>query len=596
MRRKILILLALMILSISISHANPNKTVKMLMDGKALDFNTVELVVGGKQVNTDVPAVIHDNRTLVPVHIIRNMGMSVEWEDATRQVSIKTEDQFLVMEIDSPIAIVNDKAKRLPSDVPPKIITYKESGRTMVPIAFLRELGLIVEWNGDARRVSIEKPPVKEEPPVDEEIPEEEEEVDKEAIVKNIIQDISPELMASKFQLRIKMGDDLDYREFQLTEPDRLVVDFKDTKFDFLDKGKLNANGTFSTSVNDLGIRSVRASQFESNPLVTRVTIELEEILPYDIYYDDQAKEMVVEFEDISGPGFSYRPFGQVFARLELRAEDVTEYDFSVSDYGKTLHIAVAKDYIELPISRIDINDDLLKFINFGENPRGDEYHIEIQLQDNVEYRSINTRESKDYIVEFNYKGSNNAPLIVIDPGHGGSAPGAISPINKLVEKNLTLDIGQRLNKLLTEGGFRTYMTRVGDTDVSLADRAGVANQLGADLFVSVHVNAVTNNSNINGIENLYYPSERDPKDYRDNKRLAQIFQNEMVRLLGAYSRGLVPRENIYILRETNMPAVLTEVGFLTNPDEASKLARAEYRQGIAEAIYQSIIRYFQTI
>lgn len=563
----------------------------MIMDGKTMSFHVVGLEVEGKAVSTDVPAVIHEDRTLVPVHVIRNMGITVGWEEATREVTIATGKKTVVMKIDSPIAIMDGEAVRLPSDVPPKIITYQNSGRTMVPIAFLRQLGLTVNWKEKTRTVSVEKP-IEEEPI-------EEEPVEEKPVITKAIKDVTVNFPVSGTEIRIKTGEELRFTELLLKEqrPYRLVFDFEDTKFDFTNKGKLQSNGTLQLVVNNNGIGSIRAAQFKTDPFITRVTIEVEEITPYEVFYDSSTGEMVIQIEGLSiEEPLYYRNTFSNSSRLELRADEITEYHFSVSDYGRTLHISVPKNHIELPISTIEVKDQFLEEINIGESSNGKEYNLEIRLQEDVNYLCLHPVKSKEYFIQFNLGGNTNKdPLIVIDPGHGGTSPGATSPINQIVEKNIVLDISQRLNNLLTDAGYRTYMTRVNDSTVSLADRAGVANQLQADLFVSIHANAASNSS-IHGVENLYYPSEKNPNDFRDNKKLAQTFQNEMVKRLGVHNRGIVPRDELYVIRETNMPAVLSEVGFLTNPEEAAKLATAEYRQQIAEAIYHSILRYFQGI
>ncbi|SNS71482.1 N-acetylmuramoyl-L-alanine amidase [Anaerovirgula multivorans] len=584
MKKVISILLILMILSTSFASANTNATVRMVMDGRTMDFQTVQLKVDDKAVATDVPSVIHGSRTLVPIHVIRNMGITVEWKDATREVTIKTNDKTVVMKIDSPIATMNGEAIRLPSDVPPKIITYQNSGRTMVPIAFLREIGLIVNWNESTRTVSIEK----DEPS---------EPIVTDPVVTKAVKDVVASFETGAPEIRIKTGEELAYTELKLDGPARLVLDFQDTKFDFTNKGKLQSNGTLQFNVNSSGINSVRASQFKADPFVTRVTVELDEMMPYQIYYDKNAGDMVIQLEHNTEKAFQYWATSKTASKLAFRSNETTEFDFSVSDFGRTLNVSVYKAYIELPILNLDIDDPLLETINIEESQNGDIYHIEIRLKEDINYQTNSPAGAgtKEFIIEFTTKQNNSIPLIVIDPGHGGTDPGATSPINSLMEKHVVLDISQKLNKLLTDAGFRTYMTRTADNAITLADRAGVANQLQGDLFVSVHANAAASSS-ANGIENLYYPSENNSNDARDNKKLAQVFQKEMVRMLGAHSRGIVPREQLYVIRETKMPAVLTEVGFLTNPEEAAKLATPEYRQLVAESIYQSILKYFEEI
>lgn len=600
MKKIISILWVFIILLTSFVHADTNNTtVKMIMDGKAIDFSTVNLRLDGKPVGTDVPPVIHGNRTLIPIHVIKNMGIDVKWEDSTRKVTIIMEDKTVVMQIDNPTAVTNGEKKKLPSGVPPKIITYKNKGRTMVPIAFLRELGLIIEWDNTTRTVNMN---ATKRDSASEEIP----------VKISTIKDINIGFPADIPQIRIKTGEKLDYKVLKLEDPARLVLDFEDTKFDITNKNKLLSNGTLQIDTNSNGIKSLRGAQFQSEPFITRIVVELDVMKNYDIFYDAQVGDMVLQLEkgviediqedveedktedkediveDIVIEGLEYREIGKNSSILEITSNTETQYNFSVRDYGKVLQIAVPKEDIELPLDIITINDSLVDNITIGETIDNQQYHIQITLKEDVDYKVSSSPHTQKYIVEFNGRRKNTIPLIVIDPGHGGTAPGATSPINQLVEKNIALDISQRLDKLLTGAGYSTYMTRNSDTTVSLADRAGVANKLQADLFISIHANAVTGNSGPNGIEVLYCPD-----DSRDNKGVAEIFQREMVKATGARNRGIVERPNTVVLRDTKMPAVLVETGFLTNNEEAEKLATTEYRQTIAEALFQATIKYF---
>lgn len=599
MKKIISILVVFIMLLPSFVMANPNNSiVEMEMDGKVIGFNTVGLEVQGKVESIDVPAVIHEGRALVPLHIIKNMNIKVEWKEATREVSIITADKTIVMQIDSPIAIINGEAKRLPSDVPPKIITYRNAGRTMVPIAFLRELDLIVNWHEDTRTVSVEAP---KEVVVIVETP----------ISGKEVKDITVDILESSSEVRISTGEKIDFTRFQLNNPERLVVDLQDTRFSLRDKNKLLSNGTLHSGIDRNGIKSVKASQFQVNPYVTRVVVELEEMKPYEVFYDENTQEMVIRLEghEVIEEGFNYREVTRGSSRLELRGSDVTQYDFAVSDYGKTLHITVPKAYIELPMMNIEINDLMLESINIGEDLEGDNYHMEIRLNESANYRGLSPSNTKNYIMEFTRGYGDLVPkdgiLIVIDPGHGGTDPGTTSSINGLVEKELTLDISQRLNKLLIENGYSTYLTRTADTTVALLSRAEIANQLNADLFISIHANSADRqdaatkkiifNPTPYGVENYYHPNNENLIKHNNSMEIAKILQKEMVAATGTYDRG-VKTANYAVLRETSMPSVLSEIGFLSNPEEAARFMTTEYRQLVAEAIYQSIVKYFGTV
>jgi N-acetylmuramoyl-L-alanine amidase CwlD len=182
-----------------------------------------------------------------------------------------------------------------------------------------------------------------------------------------------------------------------------------------------------------------------------------------------------------------------------------------------------------------------------------------------------------------------NPRLIVIDPGHGGSDTGAMH--NGLVEKVLTLDISLRLRTLLVDRGWTVKMTRETDRDVVAPDddartelqgRCDIANNAGARLFVSVHVNAFTSAS-LNGTTTYYYK----PGD----ETFAADVQRRLIPLLGTQDDG-VKRENLYVVRHTTMPAILVETAFLSNPEDATRLRNPAFLQNIAEGIADGIGDY----
>lgn len=174
---------------------------------------------------------------------------------------------------------------------------------------------------------------------------------------------------------------------------------------------------------------------------------------------------------------------------------------------------------------------------------------------------------------------------IMVDPGHGGSDPGASG--NGLVEKEIVLDVSKRLNSKLTNSMSKVLMTRTGDTYPSLDQRVNQANKSGADIFVSIHVNSYTTSSP-NGTEtwwNSTYASA-------DSKLLAEEIQKEMVKTLGTTDRG-VKHGSFKVITSTQIPSVLVEIAFISNPDDAKMLADSSFRHKAAEAIYRGIVNYF---
>lgn len=216
---------------------------------------------------------------------------------------------------------------------------------------------------------------------------------------------------------------------------------------------------------------------------------------------------------------------------------------------------------------------------------------------------------------------------IVVDPGHGGRDPGAISRKFKMREKHITLAISKKLKNILEERGIKIIMTRQTDTFVSLPKRSEMANKSGADLFVSVHINASRTKS-LNGFE-CYYLSEAAD----DNARAIEAFENSSLklgdsalaehstkldkalwdmtltenrresaelagRICDSVGKGLLAKNRgirtarFYVLKRTRIPAVLVEAGYISNKEEEMKFNDQAYLDRMAEALAKGILAY----
>src|SRR5437667_536192 len=170
---------------------------------------------------------------------------------------------------------------------------------------------------------------------------------------------------------------------------------------------------------------------------------------------------------------------------------------------------------------------------------------------------------------------SSSAPItVVIDAGHGGHDRGGI-PGQSVAEKEMTLDVAQRLRNVLAASGYRVVMTRDSDVFVPLGTRVAIANSYGNAIFVCIHFNA-TKRAGASGIETYFYS--------RDSLPLASAIHYFVTGGAPSANRG-VRRRGYYVLRRTSVPAVLVECGFLTNPTEAAYAQSASYRQKLAEEI-----------
>lgn len=215
---------------------------------------------------------------------------------------------------------------------------------------------------------------------------------------------------------------------------------------------------------------------------------------------------------------------------------------------------------------------------------------------------------------------------IIIDPGHGGHDPGAIGR-SGLREKDVNLDIARRLSSLLASRGIKVVMTRSSDKFIGLPARVQIANRAAADLFVSIHSNA-NHSRSVNGFEVYYvHPSVTDSRKILDSARNGDLrlqqtcFAGDSVSLkailwdmlyasnraesrnlgnaicLAAYNKlgvakGGVKPARFQVLKGAQMPAVLIEVGYVSNPSEERKLREGSYRQEVASTIAQGILGY----
>ncbi|QQK75330.1 N-acetylmuramoyl-L-alanine amidase [Salicibibacter cibarius] len=177
---------------------------------------------------------------------------------------------------------------------------------------------------------------------------------------------------------------------------------------------------------------------------------------------------------------------------------------------------------------------------------------------------------------------SVSGETIAIDAGHGGHDNGATG--NGLYEKELVYDVAHRTQELLEEAGAEVIMTRDGDYFVELIERANLANDGGADSFVSIHANSASDAS-VSGTETFHHPSDS------EGETLASDLQSSMVQEFGSNDRG-VKSSDFSVLRNSDMPAALVELGFVSNQAEADTMLTDAFRNEAANAIYQGLYEY----
>jgi N-acetylmuramoyl-L-alanine amidase len=263
-------------------------------------------------------------------------------------------------------------------------------------------------------------------------------------------------------------------------------------------------------------------------------------------------------------------------------------YTYSKDRTGHVHTITFPSTSADINEGMLDIGDEYLRSFEVRKNDNGTTSLIFTGYPEN-DY-VVFTRESGDTAITVVKPAASGQKLVVIDAGHGGTAIG--TAYGKLIEKNLNLDIAKRIESLLREKGVQMYMLRSDDSNVDNYERVYIANALRASLYLSIHING-TNSKKTDGTMTLYCPTSKSGFTGRD---FAQIIQQGMLSALKTTNRGLRTRPDLIVLRETNMPAALAEVAFLTNAADRNRLSTDAFRQKAAQSLSDSVIKALKKI
>ncbi|MCK8824782.1 N-acetylmuramoyl-L-alanine amidase [Fuchsiella alkaliacetigena] len=382
-----------------------------------------------------------------------------------------------------------------------------------------------------------------------------------------------------------------------LEENSRLVLDFPGTIFRPVKE---------SLTLEEEFIKEVRIAQF--NKEITRVVVELEELVNYEVMQKEieegyltelslnKSGEQSVDLEsiedkiDLSGVDIFTE---EGFTNLQIDLDSAVNYEVRGFEHPDRLVVDIMGAVADLDSDKIAEAEGLIEEVRVSQftiNPLVT--RVVFDLVEPVAHQVMS--EMKTEQIELKLESSVDEDsilkdrLIVVDAGHGGADPGAIGPTG-VTEKAVALKISQKLEQLLTESGAQVKMTREADYYVSLGSRAELANRLEADVFVSVHANSYRSN-NISGTETYVHPDA-----HGNALLLAKSIQDSLVQELGLIDRG-VKMDQLFVLNETDMPSVLTEVAFLSNVEEEKLLATSEFRQEAAIGIYNGLLNYFNQV
>lgn len=302
-----------------------------------------------------------------------------------------------------------------------------------------------------------------------------------------------------------------------------------------------------------------------------------------DIYIAKQLKLVISGFTvENPDPAFIGRVCGdEVF----VGEPKYTEIENIVQEEDGTYSPTVTKDYGNDPVNAIYIEN---RSDHLGQNVH------EIMLQLNHVYVHILYEDENYYYIDLRKPKEVYNKILVIDAGHGGKDPGAVSKDGKIYEKEINLKILNELKDLLDKDDVKVYYTRTKDETIYLRPRVTLANEVDCDFFISIHCNS-NEYTGPNGTEILYYDHVNDNVKTID---LARILSEEISGTVSLKSGGTVQMkdDDIFILANSKVPAVIIETGYMSNLSDLKYLLSEDGQKNLAQGIYNGIWRAYDEL
>lgn len=597
-------------LNAQIDWDSKNREVHIYSNDKniTIKIDSKDIIVDGKQKSLPygVPAKIMNDRTMVPLRFAaEELGFKVDWDSKMRKGIISSAKQDIldiVVNTDNILPKIEIKASgivyhremyldnpcRLVIDIPNTNLeldkdkldengVFKLDVNTY-PVKMIRAsqfsknpyiTRLVLDMDRNAGYTIIQG------------------EKSLEIVFTNLIKNISNGKVNDREAIIIETTNIPEYNVLKLNNPDRMILDIMDS---FMGQAKDKYN--YKTN----NVKGVRVSQFKPDDLynvndnIVRVVFDLMSTEESNLIVEQNENKIFFYADNKLINGLNYEK-GKEGGKLSIDSSSNSKASVVYDENNNMLKITMPKYNSNIKNSALILSDAFIDniIIDTIDNNRV----LYIKFKENMIYSVISN--SKQIDVNFEKKDStkNNKYTVVIDAGHGGKDPGAISPINGAIEKDLNLKTALELEKKLKELGFNVVMTRKTDTLVNLYERAYIANRNDGDVFISIHYN-YNDNKSIKGIQTLYCPSYKSDVKQNNQYPFAEYMHNHLLSGLNAEDKKIVRRPGLVVTRETKMDAVLLELGFLSNYEETKKVCTDAYRKKVAEVIGKALVDYFK--
>lgn len=390
-------------------------------------------------------------------------------------------------------------------------------------------------------------------------------------------------------------------KPFILTNPTRMIFDIVNSNID----NSINNKEILLNPNNSQGDK-IKVARF--NNATTRIVVTSEKAKQYiPIFSPDNQSILIVNPENLSSSAIVSNKANIIKYKYQ---KNLSTDDFTLS-FDKPVVWGIKRNTDKLYIyffNASQYNDSILKS-TINNTP----YHeVELALLKNIGIRlTLPLNSNNDINTYFSADGKNfrirasglkpvittpkvkppvivsrgkiKGKVIVIDAGHGGTDYGAIR--NGINEKDINLDVAKRVEDILRRKGYKVGMTRTNDIFVSLEDRCKISESMNPSIFVSIHVNSCVG-TEPKGLETHYY--------HDNSVELANIIHSRLIKAIHSPNRGLF-KSKFYVINHTSVPAVLLEIGFISNDKERAELTTSKRKQATAQAIAEGIIEYINS-
>lgn len=593
--KRLLIMLVILAMICSPITANAASVLKIHYNGKTVDYKETHLTVtyNGKKMNlSNTPGILMNKNGMVPfmdVFVNSSIKAKGSYNKETKKITLKLGKNTVVMKLGSKTATVNGKTKKMP--IAPVQVKYISSGKTkiLVPSRFVAEnLGFIYSWYSKTGTVAIEKKGLMIEYGGNQYNY-------KGSIVNFFVDEVQmttdmPGILIGGYTLApveevlVNSGLGVDYGY----DPGTKVL-------------TLSANGN-----------TIELTMGETNALLNGENTTLPTAALEVLYKENNQTYIMVPVEYVTQKlGFYYEYDGVTKAANINSSKPVEET--STEDLPNEIRISKGMNNLSNVIQMDDYSNrqyiltvpgNQIAYYNSNlpmiEDPTRATYEALLDNEGNTQIilktniiRGFEVKESdSEFIITVKAPKDIYSKIVFVDAGHGGTVNGALGTNygNTLIEKDVTLSIVKKMKEVADRNSaIKVYYSRLEDVTVANSERAKMANEIGADIYISVHINASTDTTAKGSL--IMYSSKYDQiaESTLSSSKMAYFLKSYLTNAVGSDERAML-RGNIEVLNSSTMPAVLLEVAFLSNEEDAAILQDDARLTTIGEGIYQGIV------